>query len=87
MAPIRKELTFHGLRHSHKTWLIEDGVPQVAQARRLGHIMEGKIDDIYSHVTASIDARLLTGLETRWHRSLERYRRNLGPQGPQSITS
>lgn len=85
--PVQQGLTFHGLRHSHKTWLIEDGVPQVAQARRLGHIMEGKIDDIYSHVTASIDARLIAGLETRWHRALERYRRNLGPQEPQSITS
>ncbi|AQW48555.1 hypothetical protein ACIQPP_50010 [Streptomyces violaceusniger] len=49
--------------------------------------MEGKIDDIYSHVTASVDARLIAGLETRWHRALERYRRNLGPQELQSITS
>jgi hypothetical protein len=25
-------LTFHGLRHSHKTWLIADGTPEIAQA-------------------------------------------------------
>lgn len=35
--PIRPGLTFHGLRHSHKTWLIDDGMPEIAQARRLGH--------------------------------------------------
>ncbi|MFI0818617.1 tyrosine-type recombinase/integrase [Streptomyces sp. NPDC021098] len=86
-APVRQGLTFHGLRHSHKTWLIEDGVPEVAQARRLGHIMKDKVDDVYSHVAASIDARLLAGLETRWNRSLERYRHNLNGQGPQSIAS
>jgi integrase len=35
--PIVPGLTFHGLRHSHKTWLIADGTPEIAQARRLGH--------------------------------------------------
>ncbi|MBL1102046.1 tyrosine-type recombinase/integrase [Streptomyces coffeae] len=86
-APVRQGLTFHGLRHSHKTWLIEDGVPEVAQARRLGHTMEDKIDDVYSHVAASIDTRLVAGLETRWHRSIERYRHNSSGQGPQPIAS
>jgi integrase len=73
-TPVQPDLTFHGLRHSHKTWLIEDRVPDVAQARRLGHAMADKIDDIYSHVSAGVDARLLEGLENRWHRSIERYR-------------
>ncbi|MER6145420.1 site-specific integrase [Streptomyces sparsogenes] len=86
-TPIKQGLTFHGLRHSHKTWLIEDGVPEVAQARRLGHTMEDKNDDVYSHVAASIDARLLTGLETRWHRSIERYRQNRNDQGVPPIAS
>ncbi|VVJ19594.1 Integrase [Amycolatopsis camponoti] len=34
---VRPGLTFHGLRHSHKTWLIAGGAPEIAQARRLGH--------------------------------------------------
>ncbi|MFD2472650.1 tyrosine-type recombinase/integrase [Amycolatopsis silviterrae] len=34
-------LTFHGLRHSHKTWLIAGGAPEIAQARRLGHHLPG----------------------------------------------
>ncbi|MDW6057537.1 hypothetical protein SAZ11_05040 [Streptomyces sp. FXJ1.4098] len=29
-TPIKQGLTFHGLRHSHKTWLIEDDVPDAA---------------------------------------------------------
>jgi hypothetical protein len=38
--PVRPGLTFHELRHSHKTWLIAAGIPEVAQARRLGHRMD-----------------------------------------------
>jgi integrase len=36
LEPAKPGLTFHGLRHGHKTWMIADGVPEVAQARRLG---------------------------------------------------
>jgi hypothetical protein len=32
--PVCPGLTFHGLRHSHKTWLIAGGAPEIAQARR-----------------------------------------------------
>lgn len=32
--PIRPGLTFHGLRHSRKTWLIADHIPEIAQAPR-----------------------------------------------------
>jgi integrase len=73
-TPIVPSMTFHGTRHTHKTWLIEDHIPEVAQARRLGHAMHNKIDDVYSHVAPSVETRLLQGLETRWQRSLERYR-------------
>jgi len=51
--------------------MIEDGVPDVAQARRLGHRMDLKINDIYSHVATSIDTNLLAALETRWHNALQ----------------
>ncbi|MEY9969007.1 hypothetical protein ABIA33_007094, partial [Streptacidiphilus sp. MAP12-16] len=42
----------------------------VAQARRLGHRMEHKINDIYSHVADSIEQTLLAHLEARWTRAL-----------------
>ncbi len=49
-APIAPGLHFHDLRHTHKTWLIEDGVPEVVQHKRLGHKLGG-VRGIYSHVT------------------------------------
>ncbi|WP_327672709.1 MULTISPECIES: tyrosine-type recombinase/integrase [unclassified Streptomyces] len=82
--PLKAGLTFHNLRHTHKTWLIEDHIPDVAQARRLGHTLKG-IDDVYAHVADSVDARLLTALEARWHRSLTRHAlpdATSGPEGP-----
>jgi len=64
--PVRPGLTFHGLRHSHKTWLIADGIPEIAQARRLGHHLANRLTEVYSHVAPEIEARLLRGLQQRW---------------------
>ncbi|OJY43418.1 tyrosine-type recombinase/integrase [Pseudonocardia sp. 73-21] len=70
LAVVKTGLTFHGLRHSHKTWMIADGVPEIAQARRLGHILDDKIQQTYSHVAAEVDARLLEGLADRWAKAV-----------------
>ncbi len=67
LEPVRPGLTFHGLRHSHKTWLIADGVPEIAQARRLGHHLQDRVVETYSHVAPEVEQRLLDGLEARWH--------------------
>jgi integrase len=64
--PILAGLTFHGLRHSHKTWMIADHIPDAAQARRLGHALPDKIADIYSHIAPELDAHLLDRLQARW---------------------
>lgn len=66
---VERRLTPHGLRHSQKTWLIEDGVPEVAQFERLGHRLGG-IRGVYSHASPEMRARVLGGLETRWKDSL-----------------
>ncbi|WP_037606758.1 tyrosine-type recombinase/integrase [Streptacidiphilus rugosus] len=68
--PLKPGLTFHGLRHSHKTWMIEDGLPDVVQARRLGHRMDRDIDDVYSHVATALNDKLLSALNARWNRSV-----------------
>jgi integrase len=65
IPPIVAGMHFHDLRHSHKTWLIEDGVPEAAQAKRLGHRLPG-IRGIYSHVTPAVEQRLVDGLQHRW---------------------
>ena len=62
-------LTFHGLRHSNKTWLIGNADPESAQARRLGHHLDDRVVETYSHVEAEVQARLLDGLEQRWRTS------------------
>lgn len=68
--PVLPGLVFHGFRHSHKTWLIADGIPDVAQARRLGHRIPDKIEHIYSHVAPEVETRLLNALQHRWTTAL-----------------
>jgi hypothetical protein len=55
------------LRHSHKTWLIAGGAPEIAQARRLGHHLDNRVIETYSHVAPEVEQRLLEDLERRWH--------------------
>ena len=66
-TPVRPGLTFHGLRHSHKTWLIADRIPEIAQARRLGHHLSNRVVECYSHVGPELERRLLRALQRRWH--------------------
>jgi hypothetical protein len=35
--PIKLGLTPRGLRHSHKTWMAEEGTPEILAEQRLGH--------------------------------------------------
>jgi integrase len=70
LQPIRPGLTFHGLRHSHKTWLIADGLPEVAQADRLGHHINDEVRAVYSHVAPEVETRLLQALQQRWTNAL-----------------
>lgn len=39
--PLKPGLTPHGLRRSHKTWMVEDGIPEILAERRLGHEVPG----------------------------------------------
>jgi integrase len=65
LPPILAGMHFHDLRHTHKTWLIEDGIPEIAQARRMGHRLGG-VRGIYSHVTPAMQQRLTDALQQRW---------------------
>ncbi|WP_242907469.1 tyrosine-type recombinase/integrase [Actinomadura terrae] len=67
--PLLEGLTPHGLRHGHKTWMIEDGVPEALQAERLGHTLPG-IRGVYSHVSDAMRTELKAKLQRRWEGAL-----------------
>ena len=67
-APIQRQMHFHDLRHTHETWLVEDGVPRVLRLARLGHKRKD-IDDFYAHVTPVMRDKMLDALQQRWHHS------------------
>jgi Phage integrase family len=64
--PIRPGLTFHELRHSHKTWLIAAGIPKIAQARRLGHRLDRRVVEVYSHVADEVETPIQKALKQAW---------------------
>lgn len=70
-GPIIAGMHFHDLRHTHKTWLIEDDISEVVQAKRLGHRMPG-IRGIYSHVTPAMQRRVTASLQDRWRATQQR---------------
>lgn len=69
IPPILTGFTFHEGRHTHRTWLAEDGIPDVARAARLGHKLPG-MADVYEHVTPAMHERTLEALQQRWEASL-----------------
>ncbi|NDU72097.1 hypothetical protein GWI34_05580 [Actinomadura sp. DSM 109109] len=83
--PLLEGLTPHGLRHGHKTWMAEDGVPEVLQADRLGHIVPG-IRGVYTHVSDSMRDDLKAKLQRRWETALDD-RKELAPSSSLPILS
>jgi integrase len=63
--PVLPGFTFNEGRHTQRTWLAEDEIPEVARAARLGHTVPG-MGRVYEHVTPEMRRRVLSVLETRW---------------------
>lgn len=49
------DLTFHGLRHAHASWLLDDGAQMARVSNRLGHARQSTTADVYSHVMRASD--------------------------------
>lgn len=79
-APIVEGLTFHDLRHSHKTWMISAGVPEVAQAERLGHKIPG-VRGVYSHATPEMRQHVVDAMQELFVASLKKRAR----KGPSAL--
>jgi integrase len=78
--PIKLGLTPHGLRHSHKTWMAEDGIPEILAEQRLGHEVPG-MRGLYAHASDRMRDDLRAALQARWDESL-RERAAIHPHSP-----
>ena len=67
--PVKDGLTPHGLRHSHKTWMAEDGIPEILAEQRLGHQVPG-MRGLYTHASQRMRDELTADLLARWEESL-----------------
>ncbi|OPY60114.1 MAG: putative prophage phiRv2 integrase [Pelotomaculum sp. PtaU1.Bin065] len=56
-------ITFHKLRHTHASLLLQNKVPLKIVSERLGHASVGITGDIYSHVTPGLGREAAQGLE------------------------
>jgi hypothetical protein len=79
-VPIRKGLSPHGLRHSHKTWMAENGIPEILAEQRLGHEVPG-MRGLYAHASQRMRDDLMAALQARWEESL-RERAAIAPHSP-----
>lgn len=50
--------------------MIADGVPGVAQAVRLGHVLKDKIQRVHSEVADEVETLLLDGLQQCWEKAV-----------------
>jgi integrase len=78
--PVKHGLTPHGLRHSHKTWMAEDGIPEILAEQRLGHQVPW-MRGLYSHASQPMRNTLTAALQARWEQSLAD-RATLNPRSP-----
>ena len=65
--------TFHEMRHTHATWLIESGQPITAVAERLGHAQTSITLDTYAHVVAAPRDRAAEAMSALLFPSEERF--------------
>ena len=78
--PIEPGLTVHGLRHGHKTWMAEHGIPEILAEQRLGHQVPG-MRGLYAMPVTAYATTLKQALQARWEDSL-RDRAAIAPRSP-----
>ena len=78
--PVKYGLNPHGMRHGHKTWMAEDGTPEILAEHRLGHEVPG-MRGLYAHASERMREDLKAALQARWEDSL-RERAALHPHSP-----
>jgi integrase len=71
-APIAPGMTFHSLRHCHKTWMNEDQIPAPIQDYRLGHAGHG-VGEIYNHRNVTMQIGVAAAMQRRYEQSAAAY--------------
>lgn len=69
--PILPGLTMRGLRHTHSTWMKEDGVDRALRFETMGWAV-ADIEGVYEHVTPQMRKVRLDALERRWKQARRR---------------
>jgi integrase len=64
-------LSFHGLRHSHATMLLKNGINPKVVSERLGHAKVGTTLDIYSHVLPGMQEEAAQGIDNALRKAIE----------------
>ena len=67
--PVKYGLNPHGMRHGHKTWMAEDGIPEILAEHRLGHEVPG-MRGLYAHISDRMREDLKAALQARWEDSV-----------------
>lgn len=67
------------LRHSHKTWISPTAFRKSRSRGGWGTRIPDEIRDVYSHVAAEVEARLLDSLERHWREAVATVHENHGP--------
>ncbi|MCW2897917.1 MAG: phage integrase family protein [Streptosporangiaceae bacterium] len=67
--PVLAGFTFHEGRHTHRTWLSDDGISDIGRAARLGHKLPG-MADVYEDLTPEMKQRTVKVLQARWETSI-----------------
>jgi hypothetical protein len=80
LASVKPGLTGHGLMHGHKTWMAEDGIPEILAEQRLGHQVPG-MRGLYTHASDRMRDDLKNALQARWEDSLHD-RAAIAPRSP-----
>lgn len=77
-APVRKGLTYHGLRHGQQTAMDNGRIKDSLKVERMGHT-DASISAHYGHVTPEMRAELIELLDGLWDAAL-RARLAFGPR-------
>ena len=61
-AGLSSDITFHTLRHTHATMLVEQGIHFKLIQNRLRHSTFSTTMDIYSHVTPGMEVEIILAI-------------------------